>query len=97
MENPQADGQEPDRRPTRRVEGAQHSEDVWYACGGKSGGSATEQRAITWGDLVVAGRREVSRGHSSRENEPGARVPVLKTTTKTTTIPEASTDEGPNQ
>ena len=50
--NSRADGQEPDRRPTRRVEGAQHSEDVWYARGGKSGGSAKEQRAITWGDLT---------------------------------------------
>jgi hypothetical protein len=29
---PRADGQEPNRRPTQRVEGAQHSEDDWYAC-----------------------------------------------------------------
>ena len=49
---PRADGQEPNRRPTRRVEGAQHSEDDWYARGGKFGGSAEEQRAITWGDLT---------------------------------------------
>ena len=42
----------PDRRPTRRVKGAQHSEGVWCARGGKSGGSAEEQRAITWGDLT---------------------------------------------
>ena len=62
--NPRADGQEPNRAgtkwrqpasvamqatPIRRVEGAQHSEDVWYARGGKFGGSAEEQRAITWG------------------------------------------------
>ena len=46
---PRADGQELDRRPTRRFEVAQHTEDDWYACGGKSGGSAVEQRAITWG------------------------------------------------
>jgi hypothetical protein len=35
--------------PTRSDELAQHSEIVWYARGGKSGGSAVEQRAITWG------------------------------------------------
>ena len=52
MGNPRADGEEPNRRPTRRVEGAQHTEDVWYARGGKFGGSAEEQRAITWGDLT---------------------------------------------
>ncbi|MFK7910620.1 MAG: hypothetical protein AB8F34_08455 [Akkermansiaceae bacterium] len=28
---------------------------VWYACGGKFGGSAAEQRAITWG--IQAQRR----------------------------------------
>jgi hypothetical protein len=44
-----ADGQEPNRRPTWRDELAQHSEIVWYARGGKFGGSAAEQRAITWG------------------------------------------------
>ena len=49
MGKPRADGQEPNRRPTRRVEGAQHSEDDWYARGGKFGGSAVEQRAIIWG------------------------------------------------
>jgi hypothetical protein len=32
----------------------QHSEIAWYARGGKSGGSAVEQRAITWGDLTGA-------------------------------------------
>ncbi len=68
---PRADGQEPNRAgakrrqpasgamqatPTRRVEVAQHTEDDWYACGGKFGGSAVEQRAITWGDLTVARR-----------------------------------------
>src|SRR5690606_5241107 len=31
-----------------------------------------EQRALTWGDPAALGRREVSRGHSSRGNEPGA-------------------------
>ncbi len=51
-----ADGQEPYKRPTRRDEGAQHAEIIWYACGGKCGGSAAEQRAITWGDLTVEGR-----------------------------------------
>ncbi len=54
MGKPRADGQEPDRRPTRRDELAQHNEIVWYARGGKSGGSAVEQRAITWGDLTRA-------------------------------------------
>jgi hypothetical protein len=49
---PRADGQEPNRRPTWRDELAQHNEIVWYACGGKFGGSAVEQRAITWGDLT---------------------------------------------
>jgi len=59
---PRADGQEPNRAgakrrqpeatPTRRVEVAQHTEGDWYACGGKFGGSAVEQRAITWGDLT---------------------------------------------
>jgi hypothetical protein len=39
--------------PTRRDELAQHSENVWYARGGKSGGSAVEQRAITWLDLAL--------------------------------------------
>ena len=37
--------------PTRRVEVAQHTEGDWYARGGKCGGSAVEQRVITWGDL----------------------------------------------
>jgi hypothetical protein len=46
---PRAYGEEPHRRPTRRDELAQHSEIVWYARGGKCGGSAVEQRAITWG------------------------------------------------
>jgi hypothetical protein len=40
--------------PTRRVKVAQHTKDVWYARGGKCGGIAAEQRAITWGDLIVA-------------------------------------------
>ena len=43
------DEQKPNRRPTRRDELAQHSEIVWYARGGKFGGSAVEQRVITWG------------------------------------------------
>ena len=72
MGKPRADGQEPDRRPTRRVEVAQHTEGGWYARGGKFGGSAVEQRAITWGDLAGVSPREVSRGHNNRENEPGA-------------------------
>ena len=46
---PRADEQELNRRPTWRVEVAQHTEGDWYACGGKSGGSAVEHRAITWG------------------------------------------------
>jgi len=61
-----ADEQEPHRRPIQRVEVAQHTEDVWYARGGKCGGSAAEQRALTWGDLSGVSRAEVSRGHSSR-------------------------------
>jgi hypothetical protein len=67
MGNLRADEQESDRAgakrrqpaseatratPTRSVEVAQHTEGVWYARGGKSGGSAEEQRAITWGDLT---------------------------------------------
>ena len=53
------DEQKPNRRPTRRDELApsyakapaakQHSEIVWYARRGKFGGSAEEQRVITWG------------------------------------------------
>ena len=39
--------------PTRRDELAQHSEIVWYARGSKSGGSAVEQRAITWPDFAL--------------------------------------------
>jgi hypothetical protein len=69
---PRADGQEPDRRPTGSVEVAQHTEDGWYAPGGKSGGSAVEQRAITWGDLFRATGAEVSRGRSSRETSRSA-------------------------
>ena len=34
---------------TEKVELAKHNEIVWYARGGKCGGSAVEQRAITWG------------------------------------------------
>ena len=59
------DEQKPNRRPTRRDELAQHSEIVWYARGGKFGGSAVEQRVITWGDLFRETKTEVSRGHSS--------------------------------
>jgi hypothetical protein len=70
MGNPRADGQEPRRRPTRCDKLAQHSEVVRYARGGKRGGSAEEQRALTWGDLPDIGRAEVSRGHSSRGNKP---------------------------
>ena len=57
------------------IELAQHTEIVWYARGGKCGGSAAEQRAITWGDLVrrQAGEKsaeaivveETSRGRKS--------------------------------
>ena len=65
-----ADGQEPHRRPTWRDEVAQHTEIAWYARGGKCGGSAAEQRALTWGDLHRETGAEVSRGHSSRGNEP---------------------------
>ena len=39
--------------PTRRDELAQHSEIVGYARGGNSGGSAVEQRAITWPDFAL--------------------------------------------
>jgi len=65
---------------------AQHTEGGWYARGGKSGGSATEQRAITWGDLparaaeksaeaIVAG--ETSRGRDARSNnDTGGLNPV---------------------
>jgi hypothetical protein len=53
MGKPRADGQEPDRRPTRRDELVQHNEIAWYARGGKSGGSAVEQRAITWPDFAL--------------------------------------------
>ena len=69
------DEQKPNRRPTRRDELAQHSEIVWYARGGKFGGSAVEQRVITWGDLFRETEAEVSRGHSNwienREDERG--------------------------
>jgi hypothetical protein len=115
MGKPRADGQEPDRagakwrqpagearqaRPTRRAELAQHSKGVWYARGGKSGGSAVEQRAITWGtgakrrwpeaNLVRASGREVSRGHSSRENEPGARCPFQQRDRRIAFVPQAT-------
>ncbi len=65
-----ADGQESYRRPARRVEVAQHTEGVWYARDGKCGGSAVEQRVITWGDLFREAGAEVSRRHSNRGNEP---------------------------
>jgi len=51
-EKSRADGQKSDKRPTGCVKVAQHTEGVWYAPGGKSGGSAMEQRAITWGGLI---------------------------------------------
>ena len=50
----------------------------WYACGGKCGGSAAEQRAITWGDLDVARQREVSRGHSTVIENRGAGIRPFK-------------------
>ena len=99
-----ADEQEPHRRPARRVEVAQHTEDLWYGREGKCGGSAVEQRVITWGDLLVlasvnsgsarnrkvgTGAAEVSRGHSSRGNEPECKC--------TAKLPEVSPDEGPNR
>ena len=80
-----ADGQEPHRAgakrrqpaseamqatPTRRDELAQHSEIAWYARRGKCGGSAVEQRVLTWGGLFREAGAGVSRGHSSRGNEP---------------------------
>ena len=65
MGKPRADGQEPDRRPTRRVEVAQHTEGGWYARGGKFGGSAVEQRAITWGGLLWDTSAGVSRTERS--------------------------------
>jgi hypothetical protein len=60
--------------PTWSDELAQHSKAVWYARGGKFGGSAAEQRAITWGDPVAVRGPEVSRGHSSWRNEPECEV-----------------------
>ena len=50
----------------------------WYAPGGKCGGSAAEQRAITWGDLAAARRREVSRGHSTEIENRGAEIRPFK-------------------
>jgi hypothetical protein len=47
--NLRADGQEPHKRPIRHDELAQHSEVVRCARGGRCGGSAAEQRALTWG------------------------------------------------
>ena len=48
--NLRADGQEADRRLTRRDELAQHSEVLWFSRGGKSEGGAGEQRVLSWGD-----------------------------------------------
>ena len=76
--NPRADGQEPNRRPIRRVEGAQHSEDVWYARGGKFGGSPVEQRAITWGmgaQRTWSLRRRAPRGVSAANQISRASAP----------------------
>ena len=49
-------GERSEATPTRSAEVAQHTEGGWYARGGKSGGSAKEQRAITWGDLTASRR-----------------------------------------
>ena len=50
----------------------------WYARGGKCGGSAVEQRAITWGDLAAARWREVSRGHITENENRGAGIRPFK-------------------
>ena len=52
-------------RPTQGDELAQHSEVRRFSRGGKCGGRAGKQRALTWGDPNGATRRGVSRGRSS--------------------------------
>ena len=72
MRKPRANEQEPHRRPVGPGELAQHSEAVRFSPGGKWGGCVAEDCVLTWGDLSGAIRAEVSRGRSSRRNEPGA-------------------------
>jgi hypothetical protein len=73
--NPQVDEQEPHRRPSGPGELAQHSETVRFRPAGKWGDCAGEDCVLTWGGLPRESAAGVSRGHSSRENEPGARCP----------------------
>ena len=93
MRKPRANEQEPHRRPVGPGELAQHSEAVRFSPGGKWGGCVVEDCVLTWGDLSGAIRAEVSRGRSSRRNEPGAGRCPLKQRNRKTHPMKGRTDE----
>ena len=63
-------------RPTRCGELAQHSKAVRSSRGGKCGGRAEKQRALTWGGPAGATGQGVSRGHSNGQRAGGRKRPV---------------------
>ena len=79
-------------RPTRCGELAQHSKAVRSSRGGKCGGRAEKQRALTWGDPAGATGQGVSRGHST-EQMSGRAEPIGNALTSQRT-PQPTTPEG---
>ena len=61
---------------------AQHTEDLWYGREGKCGGSAVEQRVITWGDLSFPASVNSGSVRSRKEWQKSADAIVVEETSR---------------